>query len=372
MRKLIIALSIVGILALSVFAMFSLFSMKEEQSMHPEKKHVKYVKASRIVYSTEPFRLKTSGRVVAQNEISLSVEVQGKILQGDVRLKKGQSFKKGDLLLKIYDNDFLYALKARKSRFLTLLANALPDLKVDFPDAFPLWSNFFDEIDMGKALPELPKIKNRQEKIYLAAKNIISEYYGIKSDEIRLSKYRVIAPFDGTFTEVYSEVGAVANPGASLAKMIRTGQLEIEIPLSPEDAKFIQSGEEAIVFAGNGKVQKLKARVVRKSDFVDPRSQSINVYLSVNSAKQNLYKGQYVQAEIDAQELTNCMELDRRAVFNGNQVYTVEGGQLVRHEIHVVKMAEETLFFNGLPADTFLVTEALINPVEGSNVQILE
>ena len=76
------------------------------------------------------------GRVVSGNDVLLVSEAAGKIEQGEVRLKKGTSFKKGQLLATIYKDEAELALKARISKFMNALTNILPDMKVDFPDEY--------------------------------------------------------------------------------------------------------------------------------------------------------------------------------------------------------------------------------------------
>ncbi|MEZ5082311.1 MAG: hypothetical protein R2750_02485 [Bacteroidales bacterium] len=53
----------------------------------------------------------------------------------------------------------------------------------------------------------------------------------LKVLEVRLSKYKLYAPFNGTFTAVYMEPGLVAKQSCSrIASMIRTDKLELEVP----------------------------------------------------------------------------------------------------------------------------------------------
>ena len=68
----------------------------------------------------------------------------GKILQGDVPFKEGQNFSKGDVLIKIYNNDAEASIKASRSNFLRTLSLILPDMMVDYPDSYPAWKDFFN------------------------------------------------------------------------------------------------------------------------------------------------------------------------------------------------------------------------------------
>ena len=70
--------------------------------------------------------------------------------------------------------------------------------------------------------------------------------------------------------------------------------------------------------------------------------------------------------------LKDAMEIPRDAVFNQNQVFTVKNGKLKKQNIHILKMNEETIFFNGLEKGLYVVTEALINAVDNLEVEVLK
>ena len=46
-----------------------------------------------------------------------------------------------------------------------------------------------DNMDIKKSIKELPKPKSDKEKLFVAAKNILTNYYTIKNLEIKLKKY---------------------------------------------------------------------------------------------------------------------------------------------------------------------------------------
>jgi hypothetical protein len=121
-------------------------------------------------------------------EVNLSSEVPGRIVAVGVPLKVGQRFKKGDLLIQIYDTDARMDLQAKKSQFLNKLAQSLPDIRIDYNGRFDAWMNFFNAIDLEKDLPALPEITTGKEKVFLASRNILGDYYSIKSSEVRLAK----------------------------------------------------------------------------------------------------------------------------------------------------------------------------------------
>ncbi len=371
-RKTVVMITMTGILIVSFVGMGFLASLKKNPPVRPAEEVKRAVRVAQIQYSDIQSPVIALGRVVSEQEVTLSSEVRGQILQGDVPLKKGQSFKKGDVLIKIYDKETRLGLLAAKSRFLKNIATLLPDYKVDYPASFDRWKNFFDSIDIKKPLPELPAIKSDKEKIFLASRNILSEYYSIKQSEELLNKYEIEAPFNGSFTNVNFEVGAIANPGSMLANIIQTDSLEVEIPVEVDDARWINNGESVKLTTEDGDIQ-WQGVVVRKSDFVDPQTQSIATFVKVkNNKSQTLYKGQYVKAIFAGADLKSVMEIPRNAVFNHNEVFVVNDERLKKEEIEIVKINQRTIIFRGIDAGNYVVSEPLVNAVENTLVEMIE
>ncbi len=346
-------------------------SMKPEPPRMPDMGMKRYVKAETIKYGEIISSVEREGRVVSSSEITLVSEASGKIEKGEVALRKGTSFKKGQLIAEIYKDEVELALKARKSRFLTAITTLLPDIKVDFPSQLDAYEMFFRAIDMDEELPEMPVIKDEKLKIFLASRNVLSEYYGIQQDEKRLKRHSLYAPFNGTFTQVNFEVGGYVNTGGQIARMIRTDQLEVEVPVKIEHSKWIKIGDKVQVFS-KSKIAPLQGVVVRKSDFIDARTQSRSIFVKVkHSPKNELLAGEYKIVEFPGQKIAAAMEIPRSAVFNSNEVFMVIGGKLKKHEIDIIKVNETTLIFSGLPEGQKIVVEPLINAKENSEVRIV-
>ncbi|MCP4153761.1 MAG: HlyD family efflux transporter periplasmic adaptor subunit, partial [bacterium] len=332
--------------AIGIF--FILSSFKKTPPKTPSAVIKRYVKVEKIKYGNIHSRVTGSGRLSSKQTVDVITEVQGKILPGDVPLKKAQSFKKGALLFRLYDTEAQLALLARKSRFLNSIANLLPDFKVDFPKSYPTWTNFLSSIVIENPLPPLPAITSPKEKIFLAGRNILSDYYSLKSEELRMKKYAVHAPFTGSYTDVLLQVGAAANKGSRVGKIIRTDKLELEVPIETKNAAWIKFNDPVQVLTEDGS-NEWSGRVVRKSNFVDQRTQSISVFVGLEPTGDNpLFSGLYLKAVFSGIVVENAMEIPRNAVFNSNEVFLVQEKRLVKKVIKIHKLDEKSLIFSGL------------------------
>ncbi len=371
-RKAIISISIVIVVIFLAMMLSQYFVDNKPIPETREKEEAKlFVKALSVSYGVNTSGISATGRVSSQHAVDLSAGVPGKVTPGDINLKKGTKFKKGDLLVRLMDNEARSNLKASKSRFLTGIAGILPDMRIDFPDNYNKWLTFFNSIDISTPLPKLPKIDSDKEKVFLASRNILNDYYTIESAQIRISKLEIYAPFNGTYTKVMMEVGSICATGSRIATMIKTDKLLLEVPIRIEDIYWVNIGDKVVASTADGQ-NKWEGKVIRKSDYIDPNSQSITVSVSLESTKDKpLYQGQYLKAKFSEKTFDDSMEIPRNAIFNKNMVYTVVDGKIKKQYVEILKTSGTSVLFSGLEAGTTVVVEPLVNAQEGTNAEIL-
>jgi len=361
MRKVVI-ISVVAIIIILIG--FRVISGKKEQNFgeEKEKKGLKYIKVEAVKNFNVPLHIESSGRVTSSRNINLSTEVQGQLQRGQITLKSGSRFRKGQLLFKVDNEQALYALAARKSSFINLVAVSLPDIKRDHPKSFESWSTFYKGIlRTDKNLPKLPLFTTIAEKTFTASRNILTEYYSIKAEEARLKKYLVFAPFSGTIENVMTEIGTVVSPGMQVATIVKNGDVEINIPVKIDDASLIVINDE--VELANVKGRKLgMGRVTRIGSVVDPTTQSIPVYAQIKGGKsQQIFAGMYFSAKIKTGTINNAYELPRRALVNEGELLQVKDSMVVPVFAKIERKTSDKIIVTGLENGTLLVVEPLTN-----------
>jgi membrane fusion protein, multidrug efflux system len=274
------------------------------------------------------------------------------------------------VLFVVYPDEAILSLKARKSQYQNTLASILPDLSIDFPEAEEPFNQFFSAINVDRPLPPMPEINDQKLKIFLASRNVISEYYNIERDELQLQRHTVRAPFNGTYKEVYMEIGAYTNTGGRVAQAIRTDHLEMEVPLKLMYAAWVHVGDPVTVQSKDSTMTWM-GKVIRKSQFVDENFQSQTIFVGLtNDRQQPLLAGEYLVAHFPVMPIQGVMEIPRNAVFNSDEVFLARSGRLAKAKINVVKINNSTLIFNGLQEGDSVVVQQLINVSEGTLIQV--
>jgi len=368
-RRIVIVVSVLFILVVAYGLMRFLSAQKEAPPVRRSMEARRYVRVEPVNYKQIASEVSERGRLAAIAEIDIVAEASGKILPGKVALKKGSKFSKGDMLFEVYPDEAILSLKARKSQYQNTLAGIIPDLVIDFPETEEVFTAFFTSIDVDKALPPMPEIQDDKLKIFLASRNVISEYYSIQRDELQLKRRTVRAPFNGTYKDVYMELGAYTNTGGRVARAIQTDHLEMEVALVRDEAAWVKLGDQVKVLSETRSLS-WEGTVIRKSQFVDENTQSQTIFLRIKAIKnQTLLAGEYLKAIFPVRPIKNAMEIPRNSVFNTNEVFVVRSGRLAKEMINVIKENERTLIFNGITEGDTIVVQQLINVSEGTLVQ---
>lgn len=360
LRQIIIVVVGIGIIGVSVVLSNWLATMKEEPEVREVAEVKRFVLTERVSYKEIPTEIIAHGRVRSAHSLDAIAEVSGVMTRGAVPLKEGQQFRKGTLLYKIEDTEAQLNLQSMKSNFLRDLAAILPDLKIDFNDNFSAWEAYFQQLSLEKPIPPLPEHVSTKEKTFLATRNIFSSYYGIKSAEVNLKKFRVYAPFNGAIAEVQLQSGSFVNPGTRIARLIHSDEMEIKVDVNTDDIRWITMGSSAIILSEKDN-KEWTGKIARIGEFVNEATQSIDVFLSVDEVPEDMYDGEYLKVKIPGRTVEKGMTVPRSALFNNDQVYTLEDSVLQVKTVNLVKVNNETAIFNGLPEGSEIVVEPLIN-----------
>ena len=342
-----------------------------EQRAGESKKHSKNIKsvlATKVVNKEITNKIYSTGRVLSVNSITISSEVQGKILNNSF-LKKGTKIKKGNNILTVQNTDLQLLLNAKKSRLMSLISSNLADIELDFKSEYEKWKKFFNKITLNNNLPDFPKLYSTKEKNFIISRAILSEYLSIKSDEEKLKKYTIKAPFDGIITRSYTDIGAFINPGSPIIDFIRDGEMEIELSVSTSEIDLINLNDSVVLSNSNNV---FSGKIVRKSEFVNNNTQNISVFASVRNVGNSLYSGMYLDAKIINKSNEKLVKIPRRAVFNENKAFTIDSeNKLEIKTLNIISYQDDFVVVDNLKNGTIVVKEPLIGESEGTKVKVI-
>ncbi|MEO1437203.1 MAG: HlyD family efflux transporter periplasmic adaptor subunit [Bacteroidota bacterium] len=306
-----------------------------------------------------------SGRVQPRYTTQLAAEVQGLILPGRIDFRKGVTFRKGDLLLQIDRKEFEYNLKAQRSQLLDALSAILPDLRSDYPEAFPAWSAYASSFDAEQAIPEMPKPQSDQEKFFLSTYQIYSQYFAIKALEERLSKYQIRAPFDGIFTQTLIDAGSLANPGQALGTIISRNNYELEAGVDLALSQAIKIGDK-VQFRNEALNQTFTGTLVRNAKVIDPATQSTNLYFRISG--KNLSAGMYLTGNRKMKANSAGVSIPNQAYKRDGTVLLLREDQITPQPVEILDYLADSLVVSGLDDGDLIILNQFQTPVIGTKV----
>ena len=366
MRKII--LSLLGVLLIigAFFASEAIVANNQRTRPKP-KKVIKTVFVEDAVNGVVPIEISANGNLVAQRRLEIFSEVQGVLQKGSKLFKPGQEYRKGQTLLSLNSSEYYATVQSQKSALYDQITSIMPDLRLDYPEAYPKWQAYLNNFDVSKATPPLPEITSEKEGYFISGRNIQTAYYNVKNLEQRLGKYRITAPFTGVLTEALVTEGTLVRSGQKLGEFIDTSLYELEVAISKNYADLLQVNNEVTLSTIDGK-QTYTGKVTRVNGNINQASQTINAYIEVKG--EGLREGVYLEALLQAKEEQEAISLPRGLLQPNNELFMVRDSILDVIEVNPVYFSDKEVVVQGIPEGTKIVSKPVPGAYAGMLVKI--
>ena len=368
MRKII--LSILGILLIigGYFGAQAIIANKKSFKPRAEKV-VKTVFTEVVENGTVPIVVPANGNLVAKDRVELYAEVQGVFRKGSQSFKTGERYTRGETIIRIDAAEYGASVQSAKSNLFNELTSIMPDLRLDYPEFFPKWQAYINGFDMEKSTPQLPEMTSDKEKFFISGRGILTSYYNVKNLEQRLSKYRISAPFNGVLTETLVTEGTLVRSGQKLGEFINTDVYELEVAISKTFSDLLKVGE-AVQLSAMDDSKTYTGKVARINGRVDQASQTIKAFIEVKD--NTLREGMYLEANLDAKEELDAIEIDRKLLLEGDKIFIVRDTILDLIDVKPVYFTNKTVVLKAVPNGTTIMSKPLLGAYTGMAVKVYE
>jgi multidrug efflux pump subunit AcrA (membrane-fusion protein) len=367
MRKIILA--ILGVLVIIGAIFLGKYLIDKNQKPKPKfKKQIKTVFVRNVENKDIPIILSASGNLIAKNKIEIFSEVSGILKSSRKPFKAGTSYYKSEALLSINSDEFYAGLQSQKSNLNNLITAILPDLRLDYPTAFKKWEHYLHEFDINKTTVKLPEFSSDKEKYFISGRGILTAYYNVKNLEVRLSKYKIRAPFSGILTEALVSPGSLVRVGQKLGELIDPKVYEMEVSINSEFADLLKVGN-TVALTNLEKTKNYTGKVVRVNGRVDQVSQTIKAYIDVKH--KDLKEGMFLEANLVAKSETEAVEISRKLLVDNKAVYIVKNDSILSLvSVKPVYFGAESVIIKGLNKNDKILTQTLPGAFNGMIVKI--
>lgn len=251
---------------------------------------------------TLPQSLAANGNVSAWQEVIIGAETQGLRLV-EVNVQVGDRVKKGQLLARLQAETLAADLAATKAS----LAEAEATLAEAQANA-----------ERARALQPSGALSAQQIQQYTtgeatAKARLQSLKARLAADTLRLNQTSLKAPDDGVISARLATMGAIAQPGQELFRLIRQGRLEWRAEVPAADLHRLQPGMAVKVVPAGGSAIDAKVRLLAPT--VDPVTRNGLVYVDLpagSAARPGMFaRGEFVIGQSTALTLPQTAVLLR-------------------------------------------------------------
>lgn len=377
-------LPILILIALGGTSFFLLKNPPEVKKRPDEALPAMTVETVKLVPQEYRVMLESYGTVKPRTDSMLVSQVSGKIVSVNPNLREGGFFQKGDVLLNIEADDYVVDVDIAKAALLNA-EQMLIEEEARAEQALKDWQRMQRKGEPSDLLLRKPQM--------LAAEaNVQSAKASLKKARLNLQRTKIIAPFDGRVLSQMVDMGQVVSANTQLADVYASDVVEIRLPIRNRDLGFIHLPEPSQAL--NEKKEKPVVRfkselgvgqtwlgeVVRTESAIDETARQLHVVAQItnpyemeNGNTVALKIGQYVQAEIAGNVLSNVIVIPNSAIYQGSYVYVVEDNMLQHKDINIAWQNDyEALITSGLEQGDELVLTPLGQVTSGIKVNVAQ
>lgn len=246
------------------------------------------------------------GRVVSKQRTNISASHSGRVVK--IFVKEGDKIKEGQILAQLDDRDLVSRLNKAKSN-LTNSREAVVQAK----RSLDRLQTAYKRGAVARRFVEDAEIDLRNAR---AASGIAVEE--VHSATLDVNKQKIKAPFAGTITARFTELGQWVGPSDSLFTLVNESKREIEVRVDAADSVSIDVGQVVAVSTDAFPGLEWQESVSRLGTAAnnDNNSNSVMVYISLGNDAPTLRFGQQVDADIRTAWNPNTLKVPFEALIN--------------------------------------------------------
>ena len=305
------------------------------------------VKTAKVLRGDLVKRISADGIVKANKEIDVVSKIGGIIEK--IYIDEGKYVKKGDLLLKLNDDEYRIELKEAQNKL------TAAEVELAFVKKF---SSNKNNVDVKKAKLINEKL-NALDKEFSAGRISKKEYELEKSDleiqlfltgakreevlknnsgynnainsiaraKLNIKNTELRAPFNGVVGDFNLSVGELIPSWKKLFKLFQTDSLKIDVGILEDEIDKVRLGSSALVKIGALGNNVFKGKVISISPFINTETKTGKVTILLFNKNKRIKPGMFANVNIQVAKLKNRILIPKQALLvrnNRTLVFTVE------------------------------------------------
>jgi membrane fusion protein (multidrug efflux system) len=281
--------------------------------------------------------IRISGAILANESIALRSEISGKIEQ--IFFEEGQRVQKGDLILSINDEEI--SAQVERLRFTQQLNEGIEYRQ--------------------RQLLEKEAISREEYDIALTTSKTTSS--DLKEREARLSKHKILAPFDGIIGLRQVSEGSYISPSDLVANLYSINPIKVEFAVPGKYTSLVDVGDR-ISFTVESTSKTFQGSIYATEPKIDPQTRTLKIRAICRNDKEELIPGQFASINYILDVLPDALMVPSEAVIpelNSHKVFVYKSGVVKQETVEIgLRTDKEVQLVSGIsPGDTVIVTGIL-------------
>lgn len=315
-RKIVVALIILGVLGgLGAAAMLR----KREVVITVQTEKVARRDVTETVVAT--------GRIQPITKVTINPEVSGEIVE--LPVKDGQPVKKGDLLLRIKPEDYIASLRSAEASFKS--AQAGQNTAQANREKAEIEFNRFQQLHRDQLISDSQLLEARtslnvaKAQFESSVQQVEQARAAVSRAEENLAKTTILAPMDGTVTQLKSErgervVGTGMMAGTEIMTVANLSEMEARVDIGEIDVVLVKLGQKAQIEVDAFRDRKFSGVVTEianaaKSSGVGTQSEATKFEVKIRiTEKESFRPGMSVTVDIETRYQTNVLAVPIQSV----------------------------------------------------------
>jgi len=252
------------------------------------------VQGATVVRDTLWIRVSASGQAEAYRRATLSAQVEGDVVS--VPVKESRHVRPGDLLLAMDTTQ--YALDVAKAQADLLSKQADYQQRVLFDDSITD-----------------PTARAERDRFARSISGLDQAQVALRQARLKLSRTRVLAPFDGWVADLKVVPGQHVAAGTELMTVVDLDPIKVEVQVLEAELGDLEPGRQATVTFAAYPGERFRGRIETINPVVDPTTRTDRVTVVLRNKDHRIKPGMYAEISLDAEALPDRVLVPRSAIL---------------------------------------------------------
>ena len=292
--------------------------------------------------------VRSSGTVLASESVDLVAEAAGRIER--IAFKEGTHVSRGDLLVKINDDDLQAQL--RKS-----------ELQINLTA---------EQEKRQKHLFETGGISQEQYEISL---NQVNSYKADRDNLLAsIRKREIRAPFSGRIGLRYVSEGSYVSPTTRIGSIQKINPLKVDFSIPEKYAHQVAVGDP-VQFSSDETKLRFAGKLYAIEPKIDAATRTLQLRALCDNKAEKIFPGAYVQIELHLKKIPDALMVPTQAVvpvLKGQTVLVRKNGVAVSVPVNTgIRTASTVQIVSGLSVGDTVITTGLMQLRPGMSVHVV-